>query len=148
MKKKMPNVKTSSGLGKKRPAVKTCVPIEHKREECTSTQVRTRAKTSSAIPIHHCATQEFCQDHTHILFGMAPRLLKDRGPFIFFCEIDMRVPSVGGQRRGVGSFSRTSSGQSCRRRLLNFVSPVDNWWFFSRNPQLSPQPGPSRAKVI
>ena len=104
---------------KKRPAVKTCVPIEHKKEECTSTQVRTRTKTSSAVPIHHCATQEFCENHTRILFGMAPRLLKDRGPSVFFCEIDMRLLSVGNRRRGVRSLTRASSRQSCRRRQLN-----------------------------
>jgi len=57
------------------------------RKICASTWVRTRAKTSSAVPIHHCATQEFCENHTRILFGMAPRLLKDRGPSIFFVRL-------------------------------------------------------------
>ena len=79
-----------------------------------------------------------CEDHTRILFGMAPWLLEDRGPSIFFCEIDMRVPSVGDRRRGVGSFSRASCHQSCQRRQLNFVSPVQNWWSFFQEIHNSP----------
>ena len=69
--------------------MKIGVPIEHKREEklCLHMGSNTGQNKLSAVPIHHCATQEFCENHTRILFGMAPRLLKDRGPSVFFVRL-------------------------------------------------------------
>ena len=82
------------------------------------------------------------------------RLLRDIGPCAFFCEINMRAPPIDDRRRGVGSYSRTSSRDDCHppetRYNLNFLSPPQNLGFYQEipNSHLYLNFSTSQAKVI